>query len=618
MEIEQLQFLDFIASCYPLDTLPYPALSKLTESLEITYHRQGDEILRIGEQNHHLYIIRSGAVDIRAADGSLKARLGEGDLFGYRSLLRSGDVENQVLAIEDSLLYLIPEKEFHKLIEEHPALADFFHADKNRRIQKGLDQLSEQPETSIASSTAGSLAGPQPLLAPPDTSLRQAAQLMSETQKSALLLTQGGELLGILTDRDFREKVVAAGKDVNAPASEAMTPSPITVDADTSAIDAMLLMLENNIQHLPVLELGKVAGILSAAELLNLQSLNAISLASRVAQAHSRETLVALSQQIPAMMVNLVERGLRAHDVANAVSLIGDAIFKQAVELVTRQLGPAPCAYAFVSYGSLARRDQTAHSDQDNGLILANDFSPDDDHYFSQLASNTSDILNACGYVYCPGDVMARNPKWRQTLDQWKASFGHWIDTPEPKALMYASIFFDMRHMKGDESLSHELADHVRAKAQTQDLFLSHMMHNALKFRPPIGLFRQFVLDNEEDRSNTLNLKKNGITPITDLMRVHALATGTVPINTRERIKQAAATRQLSQSGAEDLLDALEFISTVRLQHQARQIRNGQPPDNHVSPGQLSSLERRHLRDAFEVIKTLQKAGAAKYHSDHF
>ncbi|MGV6858458.1 MAG: DUF294 nucleotidyltransferase-like domain-containing protein, partial [bacterium] len=358
-------------------------------------------------------------------------------------------------------------------------LCDFFSERKTTRIQKGLDHASTHTETAIASGTAGTLAETPPLLATPNISLQEAARLMTEQRESALLLVHNRSLVGIITDRDFREKAVAQGIDLSAPVAQIMTPEPVTATPETPATDALLLMLEHNIQHLPVTHGQQIVGILSASELLNLQSLNAISLASRISRAQSASDLAGLGHSLPAMMSNLVQRGLRAHDVANAASLIGETIFRRAVELVSQDIGPAPCAYAFVSYGSLARRDQTAHSDQDNGLILANEYHPEDHAYFEELAVKTSDILNACGYVYCPGNVMASNPKWRQSLDQWKDSFNHWINTPEPKALMYASIFFDMRHMSGDPDLTTSLAKHVREKAVEQSLFLSLMMKNA-------------------------------------------------------------------------------------------------------------------------------------------
>ena len=210
--------------------------------------------------------------------------------------------------------------------------------------------------------------------------------------------------------------------------------------------------------------------------------------------------------------------------------------------------------------------------------------------------------------TYCPGDVMASNPKWRQPLAVWRSYFDKWIFNPQPKALMYASIFFDLQCVRGDAGLLESLQSEVLKKTRGNTIFLAYMTANALQFHPPLGIFKQFVLEKGGAEEKALNMKKRGIVPITDLARVYALSAGVNALNTRDRLEAASKAGVLSRSGMADLRDALEFIASVRLQHQSQQIRAGQTPDNFVPPEHLSSLERRHLKDAFDVVDTIQTA----------
>jgi CBS domain-containing protein len=366
-------------------------------------------------------------------------------------------------------------------------------------------------------------------------------------------------------------------------------------------------MARNNIRHLPVTKSGQVLGMLTATDLIRHQSHTPIYLINEIHRAVTVEALIDLSGKIPATLVSLVRNSLTAYDIAHAISSIGEAITQRLIHFAEAAIGPPPISYAWIVAGSLARNEQTVHSDQDNALILSDEFDAvTHDDYFQKLSKSVSDGLNACGYVYCPGEVMATTQKWRQPQSVWRGYFNRWINSPEQKALMYSSIFFDLRCVHGDQNLLETLRQDVLEQSRGNTIFLAHMASNALQFHPPLGLFRRFVLEKGGIEEKALNMKKRGVVPIADLARVYALAAGVSALNTQDRLEAAADAGTLSQSGKADLLDAFEFIGTVRLEHQAAQIESGKAADNFVSPEQLSSLERRHLKDAFEVVRIIQ------------
>ncbi len=614
MEIEQLEIRDFLDQCAPLDKLDEKTLDQIVDNLEISYYRRDAEILKASDTNDRLFLIRTGAVEIFDQHGNRYSHLEAGDWFGYRSLLHGGKVTMQAKATEDSLLYLIPSELFLSLFEKEEAIKRFFSHRKPDRLRNAIEEMRKKHHAPLIGAHASDLVHREPLLVDYQTSIHEAAKQMKERTVTSMLVMQGDKLRGIVTDRAFCTKLAVNRLDFDQPVADIMTADPITITPETSGSEALLIMARNNIRHLPVVSGGKVVGMLTATDLIRHQSHTPIYLINEIHRAVDLDALQKLSSQIPATLVGLVQNSLTAYDIGHAISAIGEAITQRLLKFAENELGSAPVPYAWITAGSLARNEQTIHSDQDNALILADTFIAEKhDDYFMQLSKMVSDGLNACGYVYCPGDVMATNQKWRQPLTVWRDYFDHWINRPEQKALMYSSIFFDLRCVHGETELLEGLRREVLEKSRGNTIFLAHMAANALQFHPPLGLFKRFVLEKSGSEEKALNLKKRGVIPITDLARVYALASGVDALNTQDRLEAACKAGELSQGGKADLIDALEFISTVRLQHQAAQIERGEKADNFVPPEQLSSLERRHLKDAFEVVRVMQDAMEARY-----
>jgi CBS domain-containing protein len=397
-----------------------------------------------------------------------------------------------------------------------------------------------------------------------------------------------------------------------------MTENLHTTEADTLGFQALIAMTRLKVNHLPVLDEGRVVGVVSSSDLLRIQSANAAYLVGDIYKANDLGTVVEISSKVPELQVHLVTGGATADQVGQAVSAVTDAISTRLLELAEEELGPPPVPYVWMAGGSQARREQSSHSDQDNALLIADHAKPADDEYFAALANIVNDGLDACGYDYCPGDVMARNPKWRQPLRIWRKYFTNWIQRPEPMALMLASVFFDLRPLHDPEGLFGELHEHVLEHSRENRIFIAYLAANALKHRPPLGFFRNFVLISGGDHDHTLDIKHRGTVPVVDLARVNALSAGIPQTNTIERLEAGAEARALSRDGAANLVDALEFIGTLRMRHQVRQIKEGRKVDNFLSPDELSSPERGHLKDAFSLINTMQEALGQRHQAGRF
>ena len=386
-----------------------------------------------------------------------------------------------------------------------------------------------------------------------------------------------------------------------------MTTDLITLDDNAYVFEAILAMLRHNVHHLPILHRQRCTGVLALSDVVRHESQSSILLVRGILSQQSVSELTHYAAQLPAVFVRMVNEDANSHMIGSAMSVIGRSFKQRLLTLAEEKLGPPPVPYCFLALGSMARDEQLIVTDQDNGIILDNSFEADrHGAYFEELAKFVSDGLAACGYTYCTGNIMATNPDCRRTLDEWKLQFGHWIENPVPQALLNSSIFFDLDGVWGEAKLAEQLREFIATKAPANRSFLASMARNALNRTPPLGFFKGFVLEQDGEHKNSINLKRRGTAPLTDVIRVHALAVGSMAQNSFERMEDVISAKILPPGKGQDICDALEYISMVRVRHQALAIQAGEKPGNNIQPDKLSSFERRNLKEAFQVLDSAQ------------
>lgn len=482
------------------------------------------------------------------------------------------------------------------------------------------------PETSDPLAQPGLLGTPvkallrrAPVTLPPTATIRAAAQCMQAQRVSSILIVEQGLLFGLITDRDLRNRVVAQGLDTGRPILDIATLAPLHIASQRPAFEALLLMARHNIHHVPVLDDDQVVGMLTATDLVQQHSNSPVYLASEIYNQTDLAGLQRAAARIKPLQRSLADAHASAYSAGHIVTAITDALTIRLLQLAEAELGPAPLDYAWVCAGSQGRSEQTARSDQDNALVL-DDRYDEAAHgsYFKALANRVNDGLDACGYVYCPGDMMARTDDWRQPRRRWAEYFRHWVQQPDPTALMLTGVFFDLRLVHGRASLLDEVRDEVLGLTRGNTLFLAHMVGNALSRQPPLNLFGKIAPARSGEHRGTVDLKHQGIVPVVDLARVVALAAGDPAVNSHDRLLHAMDSGQMSERSARDLREALEFLSTLRLQHQARQMAAGAEPDNHLPLEALSNFERSQLKDAFAVVQTMQSLLGQRFQAGRF
>lgn len=616
LDVELAEIRDFLAEHPPFGWLPVPVLERLPAELSISYRRRGAVVLEAGEVPAELLVVRSGAVELRNAEGHLVERGAAGTCLGGTALRAGLPQPDEARAIEDTLVLAVPARVVAGLCADHPDLAAFFAAPAGGRLREALGRQREEhgsPGREMLRTRVGDLVRRPPVGVPVSSTVRVAAQTMAAERISSVLVTDGDRLVGILTDRDLRSRVVAAGLDPERPVTDVMTPDPVSGTPDELALEVLLELVRRNIHHLPLLDDGRVVGMITATDLLRLEQANPVHLVGEVSRAEDIAAVADVAGRLAPLVESLVRQGSSAYDMGRVVTTVGDAIERRLLELAEAELGPPPVPYAWVTLGSRARFEQALAPDQDHALVLHDDATPDHDPWFAELAEKVAAGLEASGYPRCRGDKMATNVRWRAPLDAWRRQVTDWIRAPMPDAVLDASVFFDLRHLAGDAALTAQLLRHQREVARGAPLFLAHLAGEAARAQPPLGFFRSLVVDRSGEHRDTLDVKKGGLMVISEIARVHALAAGAESTHTLDRLVDAVAAHRLSAPLAADLRDAWEFLAHLRLRHQADQVASGLPPDNRLAPGLLSSFEKQHLKAAFGVIRSAQSALALHY-----
>jgi len=623
MEVELLEIQDFIRQYPPFDQLSEEALVEATNSIEISYFRADSTILDFNDTINELFMIRSGIVEVYRRNGDLYNRLDQGKLFGQMGLLTNNKVRFPAKSLKDSLLYCIPEHIFHQFCERYESFADFVEVEDSTRLKQAVESNSDDAN-SLTTSKVKTLLSREALILPSHYSIQAVAQRMAEENVSATLINdetvdndQANSFVGIITEKDLCAKVVASGLDVNTPVSEVMSTELISLDHNAYIFEAMLLMLRYNVHHLPILKHKKPIGLIEVTDIIRYESQNSLLFVSGIFQQQSTEDLALLSTQLKDCFVRMVNEDANSHMVGRAMSEIGRSFKQRLLELAEELLGEPPVPYCFLALGSMARDEQLIVTDQDNALILDDSYNESEHgEYFIKLSNFVCDGLAACGYTYCTGGIMATNPEYRKTQSQWEACFTDWIDNPNPQALLNSSIFFDLTGVFGRIKWAEQLNAFILRRAKKNNHFLACLARNALNRKPPLGFFKDFVMEKDGRHNNSINLKRRGTAPLADLIRIHALAIGSQYQNSFQRLEDIIEAGILPKSKGQDLHHAMELISLVRLRHQALDVEAGNDPDNNIEPENMSDFERRNLKDAFLVLSNAQSFLKYRYNAN--
>jgi CBS domain-containing protein len=624
--------LIFFAAHAPFDRMEPAHLLWMLERMRLAYYAQG-EVIVSPEQGvvKNFLVIKQGMVHgeqsvAHASETGTWLELGEGECFPLGALLANRAVASIYRAGADTFCYELAAADFHTLLELSAPFRDFC----TRRIANLLEHSKQviQAQYSHSSVEQQSLASPlaaiirrAPVTCSPATSVRQALEVMREQRIGSMIAADAdGHPLGILTLHDVRDRIAIPQIDLDQPVINVMSTQLSSLPPQALAHEAALMMAKQGFRHVLVVENEKLVGLVSEKDLFALQRVGLRQIGSAIRHAATIEELRQGAADIRSMAHNMMAQGVAPEQLTQFISTFNDLLTARVVELEFINSGligtPLHDGLCWIALGSEGRFEQTLNTDQDNAIIFTVPEGMTADQVRAQLlpvARRINETLALCGFPLCKGEIMASNPKWCLSLEEWKRTFSGWMSCGVPEALLHATIFFDFRELYGARHLANDLRQWLARVASDNNLFLRLLAENALNNRPPLGVVRDFVVGKE----NTLDLKVNGITPFVDAARIFSLAAGVTQTSTIQRLRLSAAKMKLHESEIEAWVDALLFIQVLRMRHHDETSAQGasdEELDNKINPEKLNELDRRILKEAFRQARKLQARLALEYH----
>ncbi|MFC3416365.1 DUF294 nucleotidyltransferase-like domain-containing protein [Algoriphagus hitonicola] len=632
---------EFLKGYPPFSFLSKENLSLVAQSVEVRYFEKGAFLFQKGNDAlPHFLVLKEGKVEL--LDGKeTKEYCEEGDVFGVLALLGKRPYLLSAKAVEDSLIYAVPVEIFEEILQQNSKVALYFaagFASGQVVVRQDLSQgqiarktFKTQPKDHsllIFSDQSQIKVSENVRVAPPHISIQQAAKLMSDHQVSSLVLVDERRFpLGIITDKDLRNKVVSKAKDVSKAAKEIMSTPVVTQPKNADFSDLYLTMIKHRLHHLILTEDGTVqspvCGIISDHDVLLSMGNSPAVLIHALNNADSLAEMRAIRDRAEQMLRYYLDNEVAMDFVSSVMTEINDTIIQKATERVKKELDAkySECKtlkFAFLSLGSEGREEQLLRTDQDNALIYED--VPENQNeqahtYFLTLGTGIVETLIACGFASCPGEMMASNPLWVQPLSQWKNYFSDWILTPTQDALLKASIFFDFRSVAGDSTLANSLSQHIYDSIQKKKAFLSFLGVNALKNPPPLGFFEGFVVEKSGEHRDQFDIKARAMMPLADLARLLILSHGVVGINnTFRRFERLAELEPQQAELYSQAGKAYEILMRMRALEGLQHGSSGR----YIDPESLGKIQRQLLKNAFSPISELQQLVEIRFQLAYF
>ncbi len=620
--------MEFLRKHPPFNQMEQVHLAYLVENCQLRFYAEGECILSPDDGTvEHFYIIKQGRVHgqrphtaKRGTETTFEVIVGE--CFPMAALMGERATRTAHLAAEDTFCLLLNKPAFVKLV----SISDEFREFAMRGVSSLLDQVNQQAQLRAVESLGenysletriGELAIHEPVCCAPDMPLNQAVSLMHSRNVGSVVIVDGQmHAQGIFTLRDLRRLVGEGIADLSLPIAQVMTPSPFGLPPDATAFDAAIAMTERRIAHICVINKGLLCGVLSERDLFSLQRVDLVHLAQTILHADRIETLVSIRDRIRQLVDNMLAHGASSTQITHIITLLNDHTVRRVIELAIADVGDPGVPFSWLCFGSEGRSEQTLHTDQDNGILFEAQDTAEAAHIRGRLlplAERINRDLDTCGFTLCKGNIMAGNPQLCLSRQEWRRRFSSFVRESTPENLLGSTIYFDLRVVWGPPEGCDHLREQFLEDIRDNRIFQRMMAENALRHRPPVGRFRDFVVTRKGEGKATLDLKVQGLTPFVDGARLLALSHGVGACNTLERLRQLVEQEVIDKQDGAAYEEAYHFIQQTRMQQHQQQARAGQPYSNRLDPDTLNHLDRRILRESFRQAQRLQSSLAMRY-----
>ncbi|HEY6132579.1 MAG TPA: DUF294 nucleotidyltransferase-like domain-containing protein [Rubrivivax sp.] len=598
---------DFTSS--PFDCLDADEQRIVRDAVDIAYFREGEAILEPGTEPAHLFVVIKGYVSQFDAD-ELVATYGPHDCFDGRSLV-AGRASSRFVAAEEVLAYELAKTAVHALIARNATFGALLFSDLSNKLGALAQRHSEREMHALTMSPVADAFLRPAHVVDGGTDIVGVAALM-QAQRTSSVLVRHGERLGIFTNTGLQRAVLDGRPLDRLPVHELATFELVSIAPDAPLFDALALMIQHQVHRLVVADGDRIAGLLEQLDLLSFLSNHSYLITVQIVQARDLDALRVQATKITPFVALLHRGGTRIDQIAKLVQALNAKLFERTWQLVApAELARDSCLFVM---GSEGRGEQLLKTDQDNGLILR-DGATTSEAEVAEACQRFSEALREFGYPECPGGIMVSNPAWRRSASDFATNVRSWLLRPDPESLMALAIFIDAHAVAGDATLLAGVRAEVNGLVNGDDAMLGRFAAAIDAFPDEsAGWWNRLLLVGEQERRDTIDLKKMGIFPIVHGVRSLALRERVDATSTAARLAALVAGGRLKADFAADIADSLHYLMGLKLKAGLAELELGGKVSGGVRSDRLSSLERDLMKDAFAVVKRLKTLIRYQFH----
>lgn len=593
-----------LMSIHPFDLLGERMIEKLMTQMDIAYYPKETILVAPRVRAQSLTIIIKGIVN-ETIDGELQNVYGERDSFDANSLIY-GNTQSTFSVAEDLICYELPKESFLNLLQDVEPFQNYFMQDFITKHQNLKERQYQNDLTPFMVSRVDEIYLHVPCIVKAEQSIKEALHTMA-MQNAEVILVRRGEITGIVTDTNLRDKVLLAEKSTEDAIGEIATYGLITIERSDFLFNALLLFTKYGVKRLIVTEGEKIVGILEQLDLLSHFANHTHLIAASIDRAVNIDELENAQRSLTHLIKSLTSKGVRVRYISKLVSELNAKMYRKVFEMVVPALLQKECA--LIVMGSEGRGEQILRTDQDNALIIQDGV---DEAVFEPYMIQFNNYLLRLGFPKCTGNVMVSNSYWRRSVSGYKEMISQWVETLNEDALRSLSIFLDAQCVAGDETLLDECREYLTQRFEGRSDVLAHLAKAALSFETPLSLFSGFVLGRAEHESE-LDIKKGGIFAIVHGVRILALEHKIDATNTNERIKELNNVGIFDKRFASELIEAYDTLLEIRLRSMLSQ-KQMTDEQNYVNLKLFSKTDRDLLKDAFKIVNTFKKFLTYHFH----
>lgn len=628
---------DFLKNYPPFSSLSFADLVTIAKEIQVVHLEKNKILFKVGDQTHpNFYIVKEGAIGLSVTsdvDEALIDKCDEGDILGLRPFFAKDDYLMNAKAREESLLYAIPIDVFQPYVSKNNAVLSFLlesfasntrnpydKENKGKLISENVIYDVQNSEIQFFQPISYTI---KPITAAKKEIVKVVAQIMTNKKIGSVIIEENQLPIGIVTDKDLRSKIATGLFPITISADQIMSAPVITVPENISIAETQIMMLKHNIGHLCVTADGtnksKIMGIITEHDVVVAQANNPGVLLKQIKRATRSKELKVVREKLTELIQHSLDNSIPIQHISNIVGELNNAITSRAVDLALEKMAEAPpTRFAWLSIGSQGRKEQLLVTDQDSALIFEDVDEEQYDvtkKYFLELAEKVTKTLNKIGFEFCPADMMANNPMWCKSLTDWNKQFNNWINTPREKGILMCSIFFDYDLAFGEQKLVDAMTENIFKQLKNNELFYAYLGADAIQSPPPLGFFRQFLVENDGEHKDAFDIKSRALMPLIDAARILTLSLGIQGIqNTYNRFKKLAEVEPQNAELFDNCAEAFSIVSRFRTTEGLLTNSSGR----YLNLNELSKTDKVKLKYAFQPIHEVQEVIKNRFQLTYF